>query len=60
MASASEKAKEARREVFQRQRVYPRLIAQGKLTPTAAARQIALMEEIAADYEKAAEGERLI
>jgi hypothetical protein len=38
------------REIKQRKRVYPRLIAQGKMTDGFAASQIAVMESIAEDY----------
>lgn len=38
------------REIRQRKRVYPRLIAQGKMTDGFAAAQIAVMEAIADDY----------
>lgn len=47
-----EKLREARRELRQRRRVYPRLVQQGKLTRADADRQIAIMEAIAADYEQ--------
>lgn len=54
--SAADKAKAARREVSQRKRVYPRLIEQGRMSAPEADRQIAVMTQIAADYEaKAAE-----
>jgi hypothetical protein len=49
-----EKAAEARREVKQRERVYPRLIQQGKLKADKAADQIRIMIEIAEDYERTA------
>lgn len=49
--SNKEKAAEARREIAQRLRVYPRRVAEGKMHADAASRQTALMEEIAADYE---------
>jgi len=60
MYTAEEKAKEARREVTYRQFVYSRRLAAGKMTEADAKRKIAIMEEIAADYEKLAEGERLL
>lgn len=56
----AEKADCARREVKQRERVYPRLIETGKLTPGFAQRQIDLMIEIAEDYEAKAKAERLV
>lgn len=51
----ADKAKEAKREVAMRRRVYPNWISSGRLTQAAADRQIATMEAIAADYAKAAE-----
>ena len=56
-ASRLEKLNEALREIRQRQRVYPRLIAAGKLSQADADRQIAIMREIADDYR---DGERLL
>jgi hypothetical protein len=41
----------AKREVGQRKWVYPRWIANGKLTQTKADREIAMMEEIARVFE---------
>jgi len=55
--TAREKAEEASREIAQRQGVYPRLVAQRRLTPAKADRQIAIMREILADYEAQAETE---
>ena len=54
----TEKAAEARREVAMRKEVYSRA-AGGTLRP-AQARRLAMMEEIAAEYEALAEKERLI
>ena len=45
--SPRDMADEARREVDLRKRVYPRMIASGKLKEGAAARQIAVMQAIA-------------
>ena len=56
----SEKQQAAEREVSQRRHVYPRLIEKGRMTKQLAERQIALMQEIAEDYGKLAEGERLL
>jgi hypothetical protein len=53
--TAKDKWEAAKREVKQRQHVYPRLIAAGKITDGFAAAQIAVMEAIAKDYEAAAE-----
>jgi hypothetical protein len=58
--SADEKAKAAAREVKYRTRVYPRLIEAGKLSAEKAAHEIAVMAEIARDYEVLAEKDRLI
>jgi hypothetical protein len=58
--TAEEKHREALRELAMRKRVYPQLIAGGGLTAKEAARRMALMEAIAADYGKFAEQERLI
>ncbi|TGT72958.1 hypothetical protein EN802_13865 [bacterium M00.F.Ca.ET.159.01.1.1] len=55
--TAKDKAECAEREVKQRQRVYPRLIAEGRMTQQLADRQTALMEAIASDYRSAAEAE---
>ena len=38
------------RESKMRRRVYPRLVADGRMTQQSADRQIAIMEAIAADY----------
>ncbi|MEM1149045.1 MAG: hypothetical protein AAGI03_00600 [Pseudomonadota bacterium] len=48
------------REIAQRERVYPRLIARGQISQKFADLQIALMKAIAADYRAQAEAERLI
>lgn len=45
-----EKAEVAAREVKWRKRVYPNRIVTGRMTEREAKRQIAVMEEIAADY----------
>lgn len=55
--SARDKQKAAAREVGQRQRVYPRLVESGRMNQADADRQIAIMQSIAADYEKQAEAE---
>ena len=59
-ATNMEKYACAKRELSQRERVYPRLIEQGKMTKEFAATQIALMAEIADDYRKLYESERLL
>jgi hypothetical protein len=48
-----EKCDEAMREAGKRRGVYPKLIAKGSLDQTKADRLIAIMDEIAADYEAA-------
>jgi hypothetical protein len=50
----------ARREVVQRRRVYRRFVDTGRMTQREADRQIALMEEIAGDYARLAEGEMVL
>lgn len=54
----ADKAKSARREVGLRRRAYPRWVANGTLTQTAADREIALMTEIAEHFEQLAEADR--
>jgi len=52
-----EKLKEIDREIMQRHRVYRRLIANGTLNKETAARQIAILSDVAEDYRaKAKEG----
>lgn len=58
--TAEDKALCAEREIKQRERVYPRLIAQGRLIPEWARREIDLMREIADDYRKTARKDQLI
>ena len=58
--SNEHKAKEARREVTYRQFVYSKQVAAGKMSEMEAQRKIAIMTQIAEDYEKLAELERLI
>jgi hypothetical protein len=50
----TELAECAEREAKQRRRVYQRLVDNGKLTEGFAARQIAMMDQIAREYRKAA------
>ncbi|MBS8227138.1 hypothetical protein [Vannielia litorea] len=45
-----QKHEAARREAELRRRVYPRWVADGRMTQAEADRQIAVMEAIAADY----------
>ena len=58
--SALEKHREALREVELRKSVYERWIAMGGMSGSEAERKIAIMQEIADEYEKAAEKERLL
>ena len=58
--TALEKQAAAEREVRFRKRVYGRRVAEGHMTQKLADEQIAIMDEIASDYSKLAEGERLI
>ncbi len=64
MFSARDKANCAKREAGFRKRVYPRFVAEGKMSGKVADEQIAMMEEIAVDYgalaERAEAAERLI
>jgi hypothetical protein len=53
--SAADKLRECERELKHRYRLYPGWIAEGKLNERQAWRQIAVLEEIAADYRAAAE-----
>lgn len=55
--TAREKFECAEREVKQRRYVYPRRVADGKMTQALADKQIAMMEAIAADYRVLAEAE---
>lgn len=52
--TATEKYRCAKRELGQREHVYPRRIEAGKMTRRLADREIALMKEIMADYRAAA------
>lgn len=49
MFTTEEKLHEIEREIAMRQRVYPRWIANGKLKPEQAAKQIAILQAIAHD-----------
>lgn len=55
-----EKLEAVQRELVYRRRVYTRRLAEGKMTPQLAARQIKLFEEIEADYQKMAQNGRLL
>lgn len=58
--TAAEKLACITREINMRRRVYPRWVEGGKMTQAKADSEIAVMVAIAADYEKAAAGERLL
>jgi hypothetical protein len=60
MFTAKEKCLEAMREVKMRRRVYPRWIEEGHISQDVADRRIEIMQQIAEDYEKLAEDERLL
>lgn len=55
--SNADKADCAEREVKQRQRVYARLVEAGRMRSETAAREIAVMTAIAADYREKADAE---
>lgn len=57
MITAADKAECAEREVKQRRYVYPRRVADGKMTQAFADRQIAVMESIASDLRALADAE---
>lgn len=56
--TTSHKLSEIRRELAQRRRVYPRLVADGRLRPAQADRQIRVLEAILRDYEADLEAEQ--
>lgn len=58
--TATTKLGAVERELKFRKHVYPRLIAQGKMTDGLAAAQIAVFEAIAEDYRELAKKERLL
>jgi hypothetical protein len=58
--TATEKLDCINREIKMRRRVYPRWVAEGRMTQEKANSEIACMEAIAQDYEKQAQGERLL
>lgn len=57
MITDREKAECAEREVKQRRRVYPRFVADGRMTQAFADRQTEVMEAIASDYRERADRE---
>lgn len=58
--TAADKLACAERELKMRKSVYPRWVENGKLSAGKAAHEIAAMEAIVADYEAAAEKDRLL
>jgi hypothetical protein len=58
--TAEEKFQEALREVKMRECVYGQLVNNGGMAEQTAKRKIAIMMEIAADYDELAKGERLL
>lgn len=60
MFTQADKKAAVERELKYRRRVYPRLIANGKMTDGLARTQIAVFEAILQDYEKAEQSERLV
>ena len=55
-----EKLDAVRRELHFRRRVYPKWVEAGRMTQQMSDRQLALFEEIQADYEKAVQNGRLL
>jgi hypothetical protein len=60
MHTAADKKKAIERELTYRRRVYPRWIADGRMTQKLADQQIEIFEAIRDDYAKAETTERLI
>ncbi len=60
MATAEDKLASIEREIRYRRRVYPRFVANGQMSQQMADTQLRLMQEIAEDYRKLAEKERLL
>lgn len=60
MHTAADKKKAIERELNYRRRVYPRWIADGRMTQKLADQQIEIFEAIRDDYAKAETTERLI
>ncbi len=58
--TAADKLAAVRREIGMRRRVYPRWVINGKMSQAKANEETAIMEAIAADYERQVEGERLL
>lgn len=60
MWTSDEKLACIEREIRLRKRVYPNRVANKRMSPLQADRQISMMEEIAEDYRKKVESERLL
>jgi len=60
MITAEAKLASVERELGYRKRVYPRLVAGGRMKQDNADYEIGVFEEIAADYRRLAEQERLL
>jgi hypothetical protein len=58
--TAAEKYQAILRELKYRRSVYPRLIAQGRMTEETAKREIEILTAIGQDYERELEQERLL
>ena len=58
--SAADKLACAERELKMRERVYPRWVANGKMTEAKARQETETMRAIAEDYRAQAQGERLL
>jgi hypothetical protein len=58
--TAADKRKAVEREIAMRKRVYPNRIETGRMTQAQASYQIVIFEEIADDYRRLEQGERLL
>lgn len=58
--TAADKRDCAARELRMRERVYPRWVEGGRMSQHKADQEIAIMREIASDYERQTQGERLL
>ena len=60
ISTAAEKLAEVKREIRERQWVYPKQVEAGKLSQALADRRIAIMEAIADDYREQVQKEQLL
>lgn len=60
MSTATEKLEAIERELTFRRRVYPRLVNKGSMTQRKSDSEISILMEVADDYRRLAEGERLL